>query len=1375
MNWIKGIVLAGAVSLLAACGGGGGGGDGGGFSTPNSIKITATAIQPELPFNEFGEGPDLSGRFTTEIRITATQANGQPLSLPEDSVQVSVGGSLAQGALVTFKPADFNVELSDVTPGQCAFERGILGAIDTETGLAKCTVQGRYQSLTTSLNAGVACCVYFHTDSDNRPGVATINIAIPDPNNNNQLVRATVNITVGQGTGSGRPAVVFISELTNATLYVLGSGKMDAKPFRVEVFDEAGGDSSDGKFPTANPNGVNNVRIRIIDSPDGDEFLTGLNVTGSPVSSRGTPERAIHIATVNGIAQFSLHSSKTAGSVRMRVEVDRDNNVDNGIVDLIYDEETTFIVDGSLGSLFFIEPNPLLVAGAGGTTVTAIGSNQYSTAVTVQALDRNGSPMPAGIPIKFSVVDSPIIGYPQQGSGEFMIRRDQGNCPSTQSDRLGNPVENTRSVIIPFAVGCPDFSGAWPLDTLVLKGDEVGTAAAALHTGPWTVQTVVDSLNLTLTELLNITSDTGANIPFIVGRNTYGVISPVISQTDANGRAQVTLTYPAFRINQSIVIAAEGYGLDGVNQTKVGASIQTTYPNSIAAGDRLVLTAAGGITLSMLANSGLIFDLSLVDGNGYPVPGALISYIVNGADNSTVTVNGSASPTGTLAPTDKLGMTLVNVQASNQTQNTAPVITFFTAGANSVTLNINKVVAGPEAKIALLVTPTAFIGGSANITALVVDRNNNAEPVAGVALTAVRTGGGAGTITPLRGITGTDGIVNFKIQGGVDDTTYEISLPDGTKQVIKGTVLPPSDDPATNPSFAIVPAGPLSFGTVGLSNTSAEKVVSVVNTGDVGLTLTTIELTGGDASSFNITSPTTTCTINKSLPVGGSCEIGLTFTPTVAGDKQATLLVASSTITSGNNKLELVLTGTGSGGSTLAPDISVAPASLSFKTVVGVSSEVQVVTIRNLGQQTLNVASFEIVAAVSNSRPQQYTLITAPTTLLSNACTASASLAVNQSCSVGIQYTPSRLLTVDDVEQATLAIKSNDPVDPITQVALSGRGNFDRTLAFIPDPIAVFGPVTFPGSDLADVNVRNATVNPITIGAPTVIGLAFESFAIVSGANTTCVANLVLQPADSCQIRLSFTPGSEGGTYTAVLIVPDLTANNVPAIILQGVGTPLSGDQVNFLPDPVAFGDVQVNDNKTLTVNVSNQVSAPITLNGPARIVGDSVFTIAADNCNGKTLTANGGSCTVSVKFIAPGSAGNRSAVLIMTNGSTDIGSVEMTATVIAPAPKVNFLPDPVDFGTVPANSAAVKQDVSVSNATNVAMTLQAATVTGSSDFTIDTDNCNGQTLAANGGSCTIKVSYDGANGSSASGNLIINSNNAVVGSVILQGATAAP
>lgn len=1509
MKWVKGFILAWGVMLLAACGGGGGAGDGGGFSTPNSIKVTATAIQTELPFNELGEGPDLSGRFTTEIRITATQSNGQPLSLPADSVQVSIGGSLTHGALVTFKPEDFSVELGDVTPGQCAFERGQLGSIDAVTGLAPCTVQGRFQALTTSISAGVGCCVYFHTDSDNRPGVATINVAVPDPNNNNQLVHASVNITVGAGTGSGRPAVVFISELTNSTLFVSGLGQLDAKPFRAEVFDEAGGDPGDGKFPTANPNGVNNVRVRIMDAPDGDEFLSGLNVNSSPVSSRGTAERAINIATTNGIAQFSLHSSKTAGVVRLRVEVDRDNNVDDGISDLIFDEETTFIVDGSLGSLFFLEPNPLLVAGSGGTTVSSIGSNRYSTDVSVQALDRNGNPMPAGIPIKFSVVDAPIIGYPQQGSGDFSIRRGQDNCPSLQTDRLGNPVENTRNFRIPFAVDCPNFSGVRPLDTLVLQGDEVGTPAAALHTGPWTVQTVIDSLNLSLTELLNSGADSGDNIPFIVGRNTHGVISPIISETNSNGIASATLTYPTFRLNQSIVITAEGFGLDSVNQTKVGTSIQTTYPNSIATGDRLALSAGGGITLSMLANSGLTFDLSLVDNNGYPVPGAIISYIVNGLDSSTVTINGSDSRSGALAPTDSLGSTPVTVFSANQTGDTAPVITFFTAGANSVTLNVNAIVAAPDARLALLVTPTAFIGGSANITALVVDRNaTNAPPVAGVALTAVRTAGSTGTITPLRGITDINGIVTFKIQGGVDATTYVIALPDGTSIQVTGTVAPPTDDPVTNPNFAVVPTGPLDFGTVGLSNTSAEKVVSIVNTGDIALTLSTIELTGGDKANFTITSPTTTCTLNKSLAAGGSCQIGLTFTPTVDGVAQATLLVASSTITTGSNKLELVLTGTGKGGGTKAPDISVTPETVSFKTVVGVSSEVQVVTIRNVGQEVLSISSFEVVAATSNSRPQNFSSsITDSTIVVAKACTAADSLAVNESCSVGIQYTPSRFLTAEDVEQATLAIASNDPVDPVTQVALTGVGNFDRSLAFIPDPID-FGTVAFPGFDLADINVRNTTVNPLTIGVPTIVGVSFENFSIVpivddpsDPTDTPCVLNLVLKPADSCKIRILFTPFNFDGNFSAVLIVPDLTANNVPAVAITGIGQ-ATGNLLEFTPvifgdveaditksltvhitnptptaiilgnlriagdaafqvvvgtctagkelsanggacdatvsfaasgaagtrkavlvvansagadvgavdlsgtvvvpeplvtfsggDPIAFSDVEVGSTKTRSINVSNATSAALTLNGSARVVGDSAFKPTKDECKGKELAANGGSCLVEVTFTSFGAEGSRDAVLVMSDGVADVGSVNLTASVTVPDPKVNFLPpDGLDFGTLTGADDDLDRVINISNATNVEMTLGASDIAGASSvvddkgtpnpiddtylpgFAIITDGCNGALLAAGGGSCQVTVRLTvGADNATFNGNLIITSGGVNVGSTTLKGVLA--
>ncbi len=89
----------------------------------------------------------------------------------------------------------------------------------------------------------------------------------------------------------------------------------------------------------------------------------------------------------------------------------------------------------------------------------------------------------------------------------------------------------------------------------------------------------------------------------------------------------------------------------------------------------------------------------------------------------------------------------------------------------------------------------------------------------------------------------------------------------------------------SNPEIFVYPSS-LDFGYVNLVSSSVRKIV-VRNTGDINLTINSINISGTDSAQFNKTS---NCTI---VPVSGSCSIDVTFTPATAGAKSATLTISS--------------------------------------------------------------------------------------------------------------------------------------------------------------------------------------------------------------------------------------------------------------------------------------------------------------------------------------------------------------------------------------------------------------------------------------------------------------------------------------------------
>ena len=108
----------------------------------------------------------------------------------------------------------------------------------------------------------------------------------------------------------------------------------------------------------------------------------------------------------------------------------------------------------------------------------------------------------------------------------------------------------------------------------------------------------------------------------------------------------------------------------------------------------------------------------------------------------------------------------------------------------------------------------------------------------------------------------------------------------------------------------------LTFATTPVSVTSPAQTVTVTNTGGAPLTISNVGATGDFAQTNNC--PT-------SLIVGTSCVIRVTFTPTTAGNRYGTVVIADN---AANSPQTITLSGVGTGGT---PDfqISVYPASTS--------------------------------------------------------------------------------------------------------------------------------------------------------------------------------------------------------------------------------------------------------------------------------------------------------------------------------------------------------------------------------------------------------------------------------------------------------------
>jgi Ca2+-binding RTX toxin-like protein len=144
------------------------------------------------------------------------------------------------------------------------------------------------------------------------------------------------------------------------------------------------------------------------------------------------------------------------------------------------------------------------------------------------------------------------------------------------------------------------------------------------------------------------------------------------------------------------------------------------------------------------------------------------------------------------------------------------------------------------------------------------------------------------------------GLIHEAVRGDGCDILWRIERLQFADQTVS---LAAATAPAvtTNPTLA---AG-LTFPSTTLQTTAAARTVTVSNTGTAPLSVSGLSLTGANAADFAISS--TTC-LSGAVAAGGNCTINITFTPSAAGTRSASLLIADN---AGGSPQSMPLTGTG--------------------------------------------------------------------------------------------------------------------------------------------------------------------------------------------------------------------------------------------------------------------------------------------------------------------------------------------------------------------------------------------------------------------------------------------------------------------------------
>lgn len=317
------------------------------------------------------------------------------------------------------------------------------------------------------------------------------------------------------------------------------------------------------------------------------------------------------------------------------------------------------------------------------------------------------------------------------------------------------------------------------------------------------------------------------------------------------------------------------------------------------------------------------------------------------------------------------------------------------------------------------------------------------------------------------------------------------------------------------PNIQVTPSN-LDFGNHEVGTSAGAMTVTVRNTGDANLTLSSIIFSGSNASDF---SQDGGCDA-ANLSADQTCEIAVNFSAnTPAGGKTASLRIASNDPDSGT----VVVTISASTFAVGEPEITVAPAQLSFAEVAVGSSATLNLNVSNNGQGPLDIGLIELTGLHAD----QFSL---------QGCTGQT-LQAQQSCSLAVTFSATGN---EGARSASVTISSNDADEGTVTVAISGTAVTDGDGDGIADSVEAAGPNNGDGNNDGIDDTQQSDVATFLSNAGAYLTLETSAGEVVSVAVSDNPA-----PANT-PANISFPEGfvsfnitglSNGATATVNLIM----------------------------------------------------------------------------------------------------------------------------------------------------------------------------------------------------------------------------------------------
>jgi hypothetical protein len=302
----------------------------------------------------------------------------------------------------------------------------------------------------------------------------------------------------------------------------------------------------------------------------------------------------------------------------------------------------------------------------------------------------------------------------------------------------------------------------------------------------------------------------------------------------------------------------------------------------------------------------------------------------------------------------------------------------------------------------------------------------------------------------------------------------------------------------------------LHFGNQTVGIISTPQHVMLTNTGNINLTITSIQITGTNSGDFN---QSNNCP--SSLAPNNSCNVSVTFRPTTTGTRNAAVSITDN---APGSPQSVPLTGVG-----VAPAVTFSPKSLTFATqLVFTTSKAQPVTLTNSGAGVLKISHISVAIPFSQT----------------NNCPSSLGPGAN--CMISVRFHP----TNKGVFHGAVSVTDNSSGSP-QKVPLTGTGTFVQlvptTLNFGTQPVGT-------RSLAKTITLTNKGNSTVTITGISITGTDAKDFAETNTCGETVASGA------SCFIKVTFKPLAKG-KRTANVSVYDNGGGSPQEVGLIGTGT----------------------------------------------------------------------------------------------------------------------------------------------------------------------------------------------------------------------------